>query len=256
MIHKGLTNEQVEESRKKHGSNILTPPEKESLWHQFIEKFKDPIIRILLIALVLSIGVSLYQYFTTEEGLAVLFEPIGIFVAIMLATCIGFAFEVSANKKFEVLNKVSDDEEVKVVRNGNITVIGRKEIVVGDVVIIETGDEVPADGELIDAFSLQVNESDLTGEPMATKTIDPKDFKKDATYPSNYVLRGSKVIDGHGVMIVDKVGDATEWGKVYQGSQIDNNIKTPLDNQLDRFIKNTGLVDCILPCRCVQNKEL
>ena len=235
MIHKGLTTEQVEESRKKHGSNILTPPEKESLWSQFLEKFKDPIIRILLIALALSVGVSLYEFFAHDEGLSVLFEPIGIFVAIMLATCIGFAFEVSANKKFEVLNKVSDDEEVKVVRNGNITVIGRKEIVVGDVVIIETGDEVPADGELIDAFSLQVNESDLTGEPMATKTIDPKDFKKDATYPSNYVLRGSKVIDGHGVMIVDKVGDATEWGKVYQGSQIENNIKTPLDNQLDHL---------------------
>ena len=172
MIHKGLTNEQVEESRKKHGSNILTPPEKESLWSQFLQKFTDPIIRILLIALVLSVGVSLYEFFAHDEGLSVLFEPIGIFVAIMLATCIGFAFEVSANKKFEVLNKVSDDEEVKVVRNGNITVIGRKEIVVGDVVIIETGDEVPADGELIDAFSLQVNESDLTGEPMATKTID------------------------------------------------------------------------------------
>ena len=237
MIHKGLTNEQVEESRKKHGSNVLTPPQKESLWHQFLQKFTDPIIRILLIALGLSIAVSLYQFFTTEEGLSVLFEPIGIFVAIMLATCIGFAFEVSANKKFEVLNKVSDDEEVKVVRNGNITVIGRKEIVVGDIVIIETGDEVPADGELIDAFSLQVNESDLTGEPMATKTIDPKDFKHDATYPSNYVLRGSKVIDGHGVMRVDKVGDATEWGKVYKGSQIDNNIKTPLDNQLDHLGK-------------------
>ena len=237
MIHKGLTNEQVEESRKKHGSNILTPPEKESLWSQFLQKFTDPIIRILLIALALSVGVSLYEFFAHDEGLSVLFEPIGIFVAIMLATCIGFAFEVSANKKFEVLNKVSDDEEVKVVRNGNITVIGRKEIVVGDVVIIETGDEVPADGELIDAFSLQVNESDLTGEPMATKNIDPKDFKKDATYPSNYVLRGSKVIDGHGVMIVDKVGDATEWGKVYQGSQIDNNIKTPLDNQLDHLGK-------------------
>ena len=246
MTHKGLTNEQVEESRKKHGSNILTPPEKESLWHQFIEKFKDPIIRILLIALALSVGVSLYEFFAHDEGMSVLFEPIGIFVAIMLATCIGFAFEVSANKKFEVLNKVSDDEEVKVVRNGNITVIGRKEIVVGDVVIIETGDEVPADGELIDAFSLQVNESDLTGEPMATKTIDPKDFKHDATYPSNYVLRGSKVIDGHGVMIVDKVGDATEWGKVYQGSQIDNNIKTPLDNQLDHLGKIITIASYII----------
>ena len=119
MIHKGLTNEQVEESRKKHGSNILTPPEKESLWSQFLQKFTDPIIRILLIALVLSVGVSLYEFFAHDEGLSVLFEPIGIFVAIMLATCIGFAFEVSANKKFEVLNKVSDDEEVKVVRNGN-----------------------------------------------------------------------------------------------------------------------------------------
>ena len=237
MIHKGLTNEQVEESRIKHGSNVLTPPEKESLWHQFLQKFTDPIIRILLIALGLSIAVSLYQFFTTEEGLSVLFEPIGIFVAIMLATCIGFAFEVSANKKFEVLNKVSDDEEVKVVRNGNITVIGRKEIVVGDIVIIETGDEVPADGELIDAFSLQVNESDLTGEPMASKTIDPNDFHHDATYPSNWVLRGSKVIDGHGVMRVERVGDATEWGKVYKGSQIDNNIKTPLDNQLDHLGK-------------------
>ena len=237
MIHKGLTNEQVEESRKKYGSNILTPPKKESLWHQFFEKLTDPIIRILLIALALSVGVSLYQYFTTDEGFAVLFEPLGIFVAIMLATCIGFAFEVSANKKFEVLNKVSDDEEVKVVRNGNITVIGRKEIVVGDIVIIETGDEVPADGELIDAFSLQVNESDLTGEPMANKTIDPKDFNPDATYPSNWVLRGSKIIDGHGVMRVERVGDATEWGKVYKGSQIDNNIKTPLDNQLDRLGK-------------------
>lgn len=235
MIHKGLTTEQVEESRRKHGSNVLTPPKKESLWHQFLMKFKDPIIRILLIALALSVGVSLYQFFTTDEGAAVLFEPIGIFVAIMLATCIAFAFEVSANKKFEVLNKVSDDEEVKVVRNGNITVIGRKEIVVGDIVIIETGDEVPADGELIDAFSLQVNEADLTGEPMANKTIDPNDFNPDATYPSNWVLRGSKIIDGHGVMRVERVGDATEWGKVYKGSQIENNIKTPLDNQLDRL---------------------
>ena len=116
MIHKGLTNEQVEESRRKYGSNVLTPPKKESLWHQFFEKLTDPIIRILLIALALSVGVSLYQYFATDEGFAVLFEPIGIFVAIMLATCIGFAFEVSANKKFEVLNKVSDDEEVKACR--------------------------------------------------------------------------------------------------------------------------------------------
>lgn len=232
MFYKGLTPEQVEESRKKYGSNVLTPPKKESLWHRFLEKFKDPIIKILLIALGLSIIVSLYQYFTDSQGLTVLFEPLGIFVAIMLATCVGFAFEVSANKKFDILNQVNDEEKVKVVRNGNITLVGRKNIVVGDIVIIETGDEVPADGELIDAFSLQVNESDLTGEPMADKTIDKNDFDPDATYPSNQVLRGSRIIDGHGIMRVEKVGDATEWGKIYKGSQIDNDVKTPLNNQL------------------------
>lgn len=237
MFYKGLTSEQVEESRKNHGSNVLTPPKKESLWHQFLGKFKDPIVKILLIALFLSIFVSLYQYFTNSQGLSTLFEPLGIFVSIMLATCVGFAFEVSANKKFDILNQINDEEKVKVVRNGNITLVGRKNIVVGDIVIIETGDEVPADGELVDAFSLQVNESDLTGEPMADKTIDKNDFDSDATYPSNWVLRGSRVIDGHGIMRVESVGDDTEWGKIYKGSQIDNDVKTPLNNQLDSLGK-------------------
>jgi len=237
MRYQGLNNEQVEQSRAKHGFNVLTPPKKESVFHQFIGKFKDPIIEILLIALVLSIGVSVYQYFTTDEGLHVVFEPLGIFAAIMLATCVGFVFELNANKKFDILNQVNDEETIKVVRNGNVTLVQRRDIVVGDVVIIETGDEVPADGVLLDAFALQVNESDLTGEPMARKTIEEKDFKTDATYPSNWVMRGSKVIDGHGVMQVERVGDATEWGKVYKGSQIDNNIKTPLNIQLDKLGK-------------------
>ena len=237
MKYQGLNNEQVAKSRAEHGFNILTPPKKESVFHQFLGKFKDPLIEILLVALALSIGVSIYQYVTTDEGVHVLFEPLGIFVAIMLATCVGFVFELNANKKFDILNQVNDEENVKVIRNGNVTLVQRKDIVVGDVVIIETGDEVPADGVLLDAFSLQVNESDLTGEPMARKTIDEKDFNEDATYPSNWVMRGSKIIDGHGVMQVERVGDATEWGKVYKGSQIESNVKTPLNIQLDKLGK-------------------
>lgn len=235
MKYQGLNQQEVEESRAKYGMNVLTPPKKESIFHQFIGKFNDPIIRILLIALALSIGVSLYQYFTGAEGLSVLFEPAGIFVAILLATCIGFAFEVSANKKFDILNQVNDEEMVKVVREGNVTMVERREIVVGDIVIVETGDEIPADGELLESFAMQVNESDLTGEPMARKTTDESEFNPDATYPSNCVMRGSKIIDGHGVMRVDRIGDSTEWGKVYKGSQIDNNIKTPLNHQLDKL---------------------
>ncbi len=237
MEYTGLNSNEVEKSRREHGSNVLTPPKKESLWHQFFQKFTDPIIKILLVALVFSIGMAVYELVANDEGLSVLFEPIGILVAVLLATCVGFFFEVSANKKFEILNQVSDDEQVKVVRDGNIKMIGRKEIVVGDIVMIETGDEIPADGNLIEAFSLSVNEADLTGEPMARKTIDESEFNQEATYPSNRVLRGSKVIDGHGVMLVDTVGDATEWGKVYRGAQIDNNIVTPLNQQLNKLAK-------------------
>lgn len=235
MKYQGLNSQQVKESRATHGFNILTPPKKESVFHQFLGKFKDSIIQILLIALALSIGVAVYQYVTTDDGVSVLLEPLGIFIAIMLATCVGFAFELSANKKFDILNQVNDEETVKVIRDGNVTLIQRREIVVGDIVLIETGDEVPADGVLLDAFSLQVNESDLTGEPMARKTIDENEFNDEATYLSNWVMRGSKVIDGHGAMQVERVGDATEWGKVYKGSQIDNNIKTPLNIQLDKL---------------------
>ena len=235
MKYKGLDAKQVDESRAKHGFNVLTPPKKESVFKLYLEKFKDSIIQILLIALMLSIGVAIYQYVTTDEGANVLLEPIGIFIAIMLATTVGFIFEMNANKKFDILNQVNDEESVKVVRNGNVTVVQRREIVVGDIVLIETGDEVPADGILLDAFSLQVNESSLTGEPMARKTIDEKEFDNEATYPSNWVMRGSKVIDGHGVMCVERVGDATEWGKVYKGAQIDNNVQTPLNIQLDRL---------------------
>ncbi|MDR2041263.1 MAG: calcium-translocating P-type ATPase, PMCA-type [Tannerella sp.] len=231
----GLSDQQVLESRKQHGENVLTPPEKESLWVQFLEKFTDPIIIILLVALVLSVGVSCYEFFSGHVGISTFFEPAGILIAVLLATVVGFCFELSANKKFEVLNKVNDDTLVKVIRNGNICQISKKEVVVGDVVILETGEEVPADGELLEAVSLQINESTLTGEPVIKKTTNPARFEKDATYPSNHALKGTTVADGHGIMQVVKVGDATEYGKVYEGAQIDSSVETPLNQQLDRL---------------------
>ena len=235
----GLTDAQVLESRKKHGENILTPPEKESLWAQFFEKFTDPIIVILLIALLLSIGVSCYEFFAGHGTASVFFEPAGILIAVLLATIVGFCFELSANKKFEVLNKVNDDTQVKVIRNGNICQITKKEVVVGDIIILETGEEIPADGELLEAISLHINESTLTGEPVIKKTTNPAYFDKDATYPSNHALKGTTVSDGHGIMQVLQVGDATEYGKVYEGAQIDSSVETPLNKQLD------GLADLI-----------
>lgn len=231
----GLTSEQVEQSRLEHGNNLLTPPPKESVWRLFLEKFQDPIIRILLITLTLSVVVSLYQYFTGTVGLEVLLEPFGIFVAVMLATTVGFVFELSANHKFDILNKSKDEEKVTVMRDGHITRIERKDVVVGDMVFVNPGDEIPADGTLVEAIALQINESSLTGEPMAQKTVREEEFDHEATYPSNYVCRGTTVIDGNGIFVVERVGDATEWGKVYRGAQIDNKIKTPLNEQLDKL---------------------
>lgn len=233
---KGLNPQQVKESREKHGINILTPPPKPSLWIKFFENFKDPMIRILLVALLLSMGVAIYEIYT-GEGLDALFEPIGIFVAIILATGIGFALEVNANKKFEVLNQVNDDVQVKVIRDGVITQVARKDIVVGDIVILGTGDEVPADGVLIDSVALSINESTLTGEPLIKKSHLPEEFKNDVTYPTNHVMRGTTVVEGNGTMEVTAVGDATEYGKVYEAAQIDTGVKTPLTLQLEKLGK-------------------
>ncbi|MDR1380189.1 MAG: calcium-translocating P-type ATPase, PMCA-type [Tannerella sp.] len=231
----GLTDAEVIESRKQYGANILTPPPKEPWWKEFLEKFTDPIIVILLIALTLSIGVSCYEYFSGHGGVSTFFEPIGILIAILLATVVGFLFEQSANRKFEVLNKVNDDTLVKVIRNGNVCQIQKKDIVVGDIAILETGEEIPADGELLEAVSLQINESTLTGEPVAKKTTNPANFDKEATYPSNHAMKGTTVMEGHGIMQVLKVGDASEYGKVYEGAQIDSSVETPLNQQLDRL---------------------
>lgn len=235
----GLTDAEVLESRRKHGVNVLTPPEQDPWWKEFLEKFSDPLIIILLVAGVLSIGISFYEFFGLGQDWKVFFEPIGIFVAIGLATTLAFIFEQKANKAFKILNQVNDDELVEVMRNGTMTTIPRKDVVVGDIVVLNTGDEIPADGELLDAVTLSVDESSLTGEPLCVKTTDPAHFDKDATYPSNHVMRGTKVMEGHGVMRVLKVGDATEMGKVFEEAQIDDSVKTPLNEQLD------GLADWI-----------
>lgn len=239
LKYTGLTDAQVLESRKKHGANILTPPEKDPLWKQYLEKFEDPLIIILLVAGALSIGISCYEFFGLGHNWTVFFEPIGIFIAILLATGLAFYFELRANKAFNLLNQVNDDEPVKVIRNGNAIEVPKKDIVVGDIVILNTGDEIPADGVLIEATMLSVDESSLTGEPICGKTIIEADFDSEATYPSNHVLRGTKVMEGHAIFEVLKVGDATENGKVFEEAQIDDSVKTPLNEQLD------GLSDLI-----------
>ena len=234
--HAGLTPREGEESRNRHGKNILTPPEKTSLWVQFLEKFEDPIIRILLFAWGLAMIISaVHCWGPDQKGLEAFIEPVGIFFAIMLASIIGFFFEVKAAKAFEVLNQVNDDIPVTVIRDGHVTETTRADIVVGDIVILATGDEIPADGMLIESISLQVNESTLTGEPVISKTTNEEEFESDATYPSNMVMRGTTVVDGHGMMKVTMVGDATEYGKVNQGAQMENNIDTPLQLQLKRL---------------------
>ena len=233
--YKGLTEAQVLENRKKYGDNTLTAAEKESLWKQFIEKFTDPIIIILLVALVFSFAVSTYEFVVHQQGIHAFLEPVGILFAVLLATGVAFYFEVKANKQFEILNQVNDDIYYKVIRNERVTQVLKKDIVVGDIILLETGEEVPADGELLEAISLHINESTLTGEPMVHKTTNPEEFEQEATYPSNYICRGTSIVDGHCVFEVKKVGDATEYGKVFEGVQIDNSIKTPLNEQLDNL---------------------
>lgn len=233
----GLSAQEVEASRKEHGENVLTPPAKKPIWLQFLDKFKDPLIIILILAGVLSIGISFYEYLGLGHGAAVFFEPGGIFVAILLATGLSFYFEYQADKEFAILNQVNDDEPVEVIRQSNITEVPRRNIVVGDIVVLNTGEEVPADGELLESIQLSVDESSLTGEPMCPKTTDESLFDKDATFASNHVMKGTKVMEGHGIMRVTAIGDTTEQGKVFEAVQIDNSVRTPLDEQLDRLGK-------------------
>ena len=233
-IFKGLTDTEVRQSREKYGLNVLTPPKRKPIWKLYLEKFEDPVIRILLVAACLSLVISVFE---NEYA-----ETIGIIVAILLATGVGFAFEYDANRKFDLLNTVNDDNAVRVIRNGHVSEIPRKEVVVGDVVLLETGEEVPADGKLLEATSLLINESSLTGEPSTSKTTDEAHFHKDATYADNMVMRSTTVLDGHGTMEVLAVGDATEIGKVAQQSTEETHEETPLNQQLEKLAKLIGNV--------------
>ena len=234
----GLTPDEVAESRQRHGENVITPPKDDSAWKLFIEKFKDPIIRILLVAAVLSLVIA----FIEKEFL----EPIGIICAIILATCVGFVFEWDAMRRFRRLNQVNDDTPVKVMRSGAVCEVPRREVVVGDLVCIENGETVPADGELVEAVSLSINESTLTGEPEVAKTVAEEHFDPEATYPSNVVMRGTTVVDGYGMMVVTAVGDATEAGRVTEQATVESDEQTPLNRQLTRLSRMIGRVGIVL----------
>ena len=231
---KGLTDQEVLQNRQKYGMNLLTPPKRPSIWKLYLEKFQDPVIKVLLVAAAFSLLISIIE---SEYA-----ETIGIFFAIFLATGIGFYFEYDANKKFDSLNAVGEETPVMVIRNGKVHEIPKKDIVVGDVVILNTGDEIPADGVLLEAVSLQVNESSLTGELMVNKTTDEAHFDEEATYPSNSVMRGTTVTDGHGVMCVERVGDATEIGKVARQATEQSQEQTPLNLQLTKLANLIGKV--------------
>lgn len=214
--YKGLSEAQVLESRAKYGKNILTPPEKESLFKLYLGKFEDPLIIILMVIGIFAVGVSCYEYWGLHEDFTVFFEPIGIFVAILLATGLGFYFELKAQKEFTILNQENDHEKVAVIRDGNVTEIPKCDIVVGDILVLQTGQEIPADAKLLEAISLIIDESSLTGEPAHPKSIEELEQSKEATYPVNKVYRGTQIMEGHGFAEVFAVGDKTENGKIMQ----------------------------------------
>ena len=231
----GLTDEQVKQSREQHGKNVLTPPQRTSLWKLYLDKYRDPIIQILLVAAF----VSLILAFIEKNFM----ETIGIFVAVFLATTVGFYFERDAAKKFNLLTALSEEQPVKVRRNGKVMEIPRHDVVVGDVVLVEVGDEVPADGELILCNDLQMNESALTGEPIAEKSLEGGG---DGAYPRNVILRSTMVMNGRGEFVVTAVGDATEIGKVAKKSTEQTSVETPLHMQLDKLAKMISKVGSVV----------
>ena len=231
----GLTDEQVKQSREQHGKNVLTPPQRTSLWNLYLDKYRDPIIQILLVAAF----VSLILAFIEKNFM----ETIGIFVAVFLATTVGFYFERDAAKKFNLLTALSEEQSVKVRRNGKVMEIPRHDVVVGDVVLVEVGDEVPADGELIVCNDLQINESALTGEPVTEKSLEGGG---DGAYPRNVILRSTMVMNGRGEFVVTAVGDATEIGKVAKKSTEQTSVETPLHMQLDKLAKMISKVGSVV----------
>ena len=231
----GLTDEQVKQSREQHGKNVLTPPQRTSLWKLYLDKYRDPIIQILLVAAF----VSLILAFIEKNFM----ETIGIFVAVFLATTVGFYFERDAAKKFNLLTALSEEQPVKVRRNAKVMEIPRHDVVVGDVVLVEVGDEVPADGELIVCNDLQINESTLTGEPVTEKSLEGGG---DGAYPRNIILRSTMVMNGRGEFVVTAVGDATEIGKVAKKSTEQTSVETPLHMQLDKLAKMISKVGSVV----------
>ena len=267
--YSGLTDAEVIESRRKHGVNVLTPSQKNTLWDTlkivlkhwisismalltvtaiivtaimgghyvmpvalagawllitavgFFGGFNDPLFKILITAFVLSMGIAIYEFEFHNAGCSTFFEPVGIIVALLLATGVAFFLERKNEKTFQSLNEVNDDTAVKVIRNNYVCMIPRRDVVVGDIVILETGEEVPADCKLLESLNLTVNESTLTGELQAYKTTDPAKFDKEATYPSDEVLKGTTIIEGYCTAEVIKVGDSTESGKVFKSAQVD-----------------------------------
>ena len=231
----GLTDEQVKQSREQHGRNVLTPPQRTSLWKLYLDKYRDPIIQILLVAAFISLILA----FIEKNYM----ETIGIFVAVFLATTVGFYFERDAAKKFNLLTALSEEQPVKVRRNGKVMEIPRHDVVVGDVVLVEVGDEVPADGELIVCNDLQINESTLTGEPVTEKSLEGGG---DGAYPRNVILRSTMVMNGRGEFVVTAVGDATEIGKVAKKSTEQTSVETPLHMQLDKLAKMISKVGSVV----------
>lgn len=233
----GLGDAQVEASRSQHGENVLTPPRRTSYWKLYLDKYRDPIIQILLVAAL----VSLLLAFIERD----IMETLGIILAVVIATTVGFYFECDAARRFNVLTAMNEDQRVKVRRNGRVTEVKRREIVVGDIILVEVGDEIPADAQLVEAVNLQVDESSLTGEPLTTKSVDATKEGNEA-YPPNVILRSTMVMNGRGTAVVTAVGDATEIGKVAQKSTESTSVKTPLNIQLDKLAKLISKIGTIV----------
>lgn len=232
----GLTAKEVEASKQAHGENVLTPPKRTPLWKLYIEKYNDPIIKILLVAALVSLGLAVIN--------GEYIETIGIILAIILATTVGFVFEMDAARKFHSLTALGEEQPVKVIREGQTLEVARREVVVGDLIIVETGDEIPADARLIESTALQIDESSLTGEPMANKHVvdDSHPTDAEATYPSDLILRSTMVMGGRATARVEAVGDATEIGKVARKATELTAVKTPLNLQLTRLAKLISVV--------------
>ena len=236
----GLTAAEVLQSRLEHGENVLTPPKQQSKWRLYLEKYEDPMVRILLVAALVSLALS----FVKQDFV----ETLGIIAAIILATTVGFYFECDAARRFSILTQMGEEQSVKVMRDGRLQEIPRREIVVGDIVIVETGDEVPADGKLMESTDLQVDESSLTGELLTNKEPHPLQRDGKEAYPKDLLLRSSMVMAGRGCYQVTAVGDETEIGHVARQATEITGVKTPLNIQLDRLAKLISKVGSAIAC--------